>query len=325
MNQPPRPPREKWTSLAGMPQGAEKWGSEQYAMYAKRWEVAKRKLTEKGTDRSSLNRLLDEQSRAFAIETGQIEGLYTIKEGITEQLIVEGFEGVISMHSDEELTEEAMSAEELQGLLEDQLSAIEMTFSLIKKERELHHSTVREFHALLTRNQKKVMGRLPDGSLGMVDFPQREKGAYKLWPNNPREESGEIFEYCPPEQCESEMGRLFDLYRGVYERKYPVGVESAWLHYQFVRTHPFRDGNGRMARLLMAYAYLRRGLPPPLIDKNERRNYIGALRQADFGDLRPFAEFLQRRATNALEALVDRAEKILNEVAPSPQKNSPLP
>ena len=39
-------------------------------------------------------------------------------------------------------------------------------------------------------------------------------------------------------------------------------VEAAWMHDRFVRTHPFRDGNGRVSRMLMSYAYTKRWLPP---------------------------------------------------------------
>ena len=42
-----------------------------------------------------IDKWLEERARAFAIETGQIEGLYTLKRGITEQLIAEGLEGVV--------------------------------------------------------------------------------------------------------------------------------------------------------------------------------------------------------------------------------------
>ena len=58
------------------------------------------------------------------------------------------------------------------------------------------------------------------------------------------------------------MGRFLDLYNDeIRGRGYPVNVESAWLHHRFVRTHPFQDGNGRVSRLLMAWAYVKRSLP----------------------------------------------------------------
>ena len=46
-------------------------------------------LARRGTDRYALEQWLREQRRAFAIENGQIEQLYTLRRGVTERLIVE--------------------------------------------------------------------------------------------------------------------------------------------------------------------------------------------------------------------------------------------
>ena len=50
---------------------------------------------------------------------------------------------------------------------------------------------------------------------------------------------------------------------------------------RFVRTHPFRDGNGRVSRMLMSWAYARRGLSPPLITAARCGDCIRALERAD--------------------------------------------
>ena len=105
------------------------------------------------------------------------------------------------------------------------------------------------------------------------------KGEWKTRPNNPRRPDGVVHEYCPPEQVEPEMRRFLDLYNdGIRHRNYPVNVEAAWLHHRFVRTHPFQDGNGRVSRLLMAWAYVKRSLPPPVVTAQGKLGYIVALR-----------------------------------------------
>lgn len=53
------------------------------------------------------------------------------------------------------------------------------------------------------------------------------------------------------------------------------------LHLAFVRIHPFADGNGRMARLISNLPVLKSGLPPILIDRNRRREYLMALSAYD--------------------------------------------
>ena len=60
---------------------------------AARWRQARRKLEVPAIDRSAMEIWLREQMRAFAIETGEIEGLYLLRRGVTETLIAEGFEG----------------------------------------------------------------------------------------------------------------------------------------------------------------------------------------------------------------------------------------
>ena len=287
-----------------MPVEAEGWASVDYAGLIGRWEAQREQLTRRGTDRSPLDIFLRERRREFAIETGQIEGLYTLRRSITEQLMTEGLEKVRGIH-----TLERVDDATIKGLLADQEAALELVFSVVGQERGLSHSVLCEWHALLTRHQETVVGLTPDGR--RVQVPFEEKGVYKIRPNNPRRPDGAIHEYCPPEQCRSEIERLFALYGEIRKKNYPVEVEAAWLHHRFVATHPFRDGNGRVSRLLMAYAYVRRGLLPPVIRAAEHEAYIYALEAADQGDLRPFVQELAFRAAPTLNRAVQRAERAL--------------
>ena len=56
-------------------------------------------------------------------------------------------------------------------------------------------------------------------------------------------------------------------------------------HYRLVSIHPFVDGNGRTARLLMNLILIMMGYPPALIRKRDRLAYIGALEKAQLGGL----------------------------------------
>ncbi len=67
---------------------------------------------------------------------------------------------------------------------------------------------------------------------------------------------------------------------------------AAWTHAEFVRIHPYLDGNGRTARLLMNYQLLAGGYLPVSISKEERLQYYDALdKYAANGDLTPFTDF----------------------------------
>ncbi len=50
-----------------------------------------------------------------------------------------------------------------------------------------------------------------------------------------------------------------------------------YLHVSFVRIHPFFDGNGRLARLVTNIPVLKAGLPPLIIPREQRQQYIEAL------------------------------------------------
>ena len=55
-------------------------------------------------------------------------------------------------------------------------------------------------------------------------------------------------------------------------------------HHKLVWIHPFFDGNGRTVRLAMNLLLLRKGFPPAIILKNDRKKYYEALNQANKGN-----------------------------------------
>ncbi|MGH7203599.1 MAG: Fic family protein [Candidatus Levyibacteriota bacterium] len=57
---------------------------------------------------------------------------------------------------------------------------------------------------------------------------------------------------------------------------HPVQI-AADAHYKLVSIHPFIDGNGRTARLLMNFILMQSHFPPAIIKKEERNRYLNAL------------------------------------------------
>ena len=63
---------------------------------------------------------------------------------------------------------------------------------------------------------------------------------------------------------------------------HPIDL-AAEAHYRLVSIHPFVDGNGRTARLMMNMILLMTGYPPAIIAKRDRLAYITALEKAQTG------------------------------------------
>jgi Fic family protein len=69
-------------------------------------------------------------------------------------------------------------------------------------------------------------------------------------------------------------------------------VVAAIAHHQFVKIHPFIDGNGRTARILLNLLLLQKGYPICNIKRSERPQYYSALSHADKGDYEPIIEII---------------------------------
>ena len=311
MPEPQDKPMETiWKPLTGLPPGAELWVSpdSDYDERVEAWLRLSKQIADEARDRRVQDIWLTEGRRSFAIETGEIEGLYTLKPGVAVRLMTEGLDGAVS--SD---TWEGIEDDTIRGLLCDQEAALARVAEDIQDAKPLTHSTVKNWHSLITRHQKTItaIARI-GGQLQRVQVPFERKGDYKIRENNPRREDGVVFEYCPPAHVQSEMDRLFALYSDIRKQDLPTHVEAAWLHHRFVRTHPFQDGNGRVARLLMAYVYLGRGEPLPVISASYKFMYIWALENADRGDLKSFSDLLQSYTSIGLYSASMMAEGVLD-------------
>ena len=110
-------------------------------------------------------------------------------------------------------------------------------------------------------------------------------GGWKKEPNSTVavvDEKQMVFEYSPPDDVELLMKEWFELYRGISEavklnNQQQALIAYTQLHITFVRIHPFFDGNGRMARLISNIPVLKSGLPPIIIPRELRRQYIDSL------------------------------------------------
>lgn len=114
-------------------------------------------------------------------------------------------------------------------------------------------------------------------------------------------------EHVPPSPfvLENEMKQLINWYHHKTNKIHPV-EKAALLHSIFVKIHPFIDGNGRTARLLLNLDLLKSGYLPIVIKKEQRLQYYETLDQSHVnGNHLPFI-------TMVAENLIERFEFYLN-------------
>lgn len=184
--------------------------------------------------------------------------------------------------------------------------AIKWIMEVIKQERPLSENFIRELHKLLLKEPYEVEAITPEGN------PTRKRieiGQYKTIPNHVKTVTGEIFRFATPEETPALMGDLIDWYRSeiMKEDINPVIVASEF-HYRFIRIHPFDDGNGRTARILMNFILMQFGYPPVIIKTDDKSNYFGVLRQADAGLIEPFIDYIASNLVSSLNLMIKGAK-----------------
>lgn len=84
--------------------------------------------------------------------------------------------------------------------------------------------------------------------------------------------------HIPPKYYEigDLMQKLMVEYQNEWKEFHPV-VRATLIHGEFVKIHPFIDGNGRTSRLLLNFELMKNGYPPIIIKNEERARYYDVL------------------------------------------------
>ena len=115
--------------------------------------------------------------------------------------------------------------------------------------------------------------------------------------------------HIPPDAIivSESMEKLIYRYDEWKEKYHPI-IVAALLHAEFVKIHPFIDGNGRTARLLMNFEVMKNGYPPIIIKNEERHKYYDALDVGALtGDYTDFVKMVTKQA----EEMIDLYLKII--------------
>ncbi|MGH1337746.1 MAG: Fic family protein [Aureispira sp.] len=175
---------------------------------------------------------------------------------------------------------------------------------IIKEERPITENFIRELHKIILVEDSYNPAETSDGR------PTRKKvqvGQYKSSNNYTTTATGETLYFASVEETPAKMYDLIQWLRSKKEEENPV-VLAALFHYKFIKIHPFDDGNGRLARILMNFILMRAGFPPVVIKTKEKEAYFRALQQADGGDVNAFVKYVGEQLVDSLELYLKGAK-----------------
>ena len=252
-------------------------------------------LSEKDRERLSRRFTVD-----FNYNSNHIEG-NTLTYGQTEILLL--FGKVIGEADVRDVQEMAASNVGLRMMTEEAKV----------KETPLTQNFIRTLHKTLLREDYTVHRNLPGG---MQTSYVIHAGQYKTRPNSVITRYGDRFEYASPEETPGLMADLVDWYNKAEQEGKLTPVELAALfHYRYIRIHPFEDGNGRIARLMVNYILSRHGYPMIVVRSRLKQDYLEALHRADLivgstpavgehaslKDIRPFHKYMVNLICHEIE------------------------
>ena len=159
--------------------------------------------------------------------------------------------------------------------------AIEYLEDIINNEIELTEREIKNLHSLVTKDIEGVNS----GAYRNIDV--YINGSKHTPPSNVI-----VFE---------KMQQLMLWYNNEGKNYHPI-EKAAILHGKFVTIHPFIDGNGRTARLLLNFELMKNNYPPIIIEVEERDKYFDALEAGNVSDdWDLFTEFIKQKCEERID------------------------
>ena len=165
--------------------------------------------------------------------------------------------------------------------------AIDYIKELAKEKQGITERDILQIHSLILKG-------IDNGNAGQYRKVQVLISGAKHVPPQP---------YLVPKQMED----LVIWYNENKDRLHPV-VMSAEMHERLVTIHPFIDGNGRTARLLMNLILLQNGYPIAILkgDVESRLQYYNALEEAQTGNSKqPFIDLIIGNVKRTMQRIIN--------------------
>lgn len=170
--------------------------------------------------------------------------------------------------------------------------AIDFVELLAKKKHRIKERNIKDIHALILKKiDPKYAGKYRDIQVRITGST-----------------------HTPPDALQVPF-LMKDFSQKYLSKKFNHPVEKAALvHFHLVDIHPFVDGNGRTARLLMNLVLMKHGFPPAVILKNDRKKYYDALELAHKRKTESFIFFIGRSLERNLGLYLEVLPKSRNKL-----------
>lgn len=171
-------------------------------------------------------------------------------------------------------------------------AAFGFVLDLARQEAPLDKATLLQLHALITKD--------------LVGTP----GAYR---------TGAVFisgsEHRPPHHSQVPgLMRDWFAWLGDEGQTYPPIIRAALAHEMLLAIHPFLDGNGRTARLILNLQLMQAGYPVTLLLQGWRQTYIRALERAHHGQYNPLVNVVGRAVEAGLDLFLEACDAVPQEL-----------
>jgi len=145
-------------------------------------------------------------------------------------------------------------------------------------------------------------------SIVLKGIDSEHAGKYRDVPVYVRLKDGNIHRFCDPLLINDEMEKYFEWFLSKKEI-HPV-IFAAEAHTKFVSIHPFIDGNGRTARLIMNLVLIHYGFPPAIIKLSQRAQYLDSIENWQQNNSQiEFETLLINSVYESLQLYIDTIEK----------------
>ncbi len=163
-----------------------------------------------------------------------------------------------------------------------------------------HHAALEFLYDLIAKDKKHTISEMLIRNLHQIIIQETDKE----WAGKYRNANVIIggAKHAPPDALEVPQ-KMRDLMSWLNAKKGRVNsIElAALLHHTLVYIHPFFDGNGRTARLVMNVLLMQAGYPLVIILKNDRKKYYDVLSKADNGKYEPLVKFIAQSIERSLD------------------------